>query len=268
MRYEGEFLSFKHNIVRHPFAIKPIGSGYTGKSVKVLLVTADPFVTDPSIFEEHNNIVKIFHDLKINGAKVEITDLFQEQARIERVIDEILKGVDIFHFIGHGLFNEREPEQSYLSLYGEPDNHGMLRIVEMETLVLCKPIRFCFLNACSTARTNILVQKKQVEQEGKNFVSMAHSLVDAGVPIVIATNHDIGTKAAQMFSHRFYQSALNRENRVDQAVREARTELYIARDGMFPGDWSCPILYARSENMSLAVNTSKNSKLLSVQSAL
>jgi hypothetical protein len=250
MRHRGEYVGFRHNLVRHPFAVRPIGSGNPNRRLRVLMVSVDPLYGDVTIRDEHSTIVQMFDDLKEKmKGKLEIKYLYQDEASLANVVDALFAGVDIFHFTGHGSFDEREPQHSFLVLKGDESQYDKLTVRTMETLVRCTPLRFCFLNACSTGKTSLVLPDS--DQEGRHFVSMAHSLIDAGVPIVIATNHDISVKAAVSFSRRFYHSVVRSGNRVDQAVREGRAELYMSSDDFFAGDWSCPVLYARSNYMGL-----------------
>jgi CHAT domain-containing protein len=155
------------------------------------------------------------------------------------------------------VFNEESPADSFLLLHGSREPLGnriagkfdRLTVSMMETLVASQPIRFCFLNGCSTARTNISDEYKA----GKRFVNMAHSLVERGVPMVVATNHEISVNAAVTLSQRFYRSAVHLGKRVDQAVRDGRSELFLGIERYFESDWSCPVLYARSDYMHLGL---------------
>jgi CHAT domain len=72
---------------------------------------------------------------------------------------------------------------------------------------------------CSTAKTNESTLG-EAQPDGEHFVNMAHSLIEAGVPMVVAINHDLSIAAAHKLSKRFYSSVIKYGKRVDQAVRE------------------------------------------------
>jgi CHAT domain len=254
MRHRGEFVGFRHNFVRHPFVVRPLGiKNNDVKPLRVLIVAVDP-MGDDSIKGEHENLTALFGRF---GDLVDLKALFQKDATLTNLVDAFFAGVDIFHFTGHGAFNEDDPAGSFLVLNGSkqafqrgnPEGFDRLTVRMMETLVASQPIRFCFLNGCSTARTDISNEYKT----GKRFVNMAHSLVERGVPIVVATNHEISVNAAVTLSRRFYRSAVQLGKRVDQAVRDGRSELFLGIERYFPSDWSCPVLYARSDYMYLGL---------------
>ena len=82
---------------------------------------------------------------------------------------------------------------------------------------------------------------------------MAYNLIRAGVPVVIATNHEITYEAGYLLTKRFYTSVLKYGKRIDQALRDVRAELYIdafSNKNVSFSDWSCPVLYSRSRSLS------------------
>jgi hypothetical protein len=254
MRHGGEYVGFRHNFVRHPFVVRPVGVKNDGiRPLRVLLVAVDPG-GDETVKAEHENLTALF---KRFGDLVDLKVLYQKDATLDKLVDAFFAGIDLFHFTGHGVFIEESPADSFLVLHGSKEALGSrdagefdrLTVSMMETLVASQPVRFCFLNGCSTARTDISDEYKA----GKRFVNMAHSIVERGVQMVVATNHEISVKAAVTLSQRFYRSAVHLGKRVDQAVRDGRSELFLGIQRYFESDWSCPVLYARSDYMHLGL---------------
>lgn len=268
MRHKNEFLCFRHTIHRHPFMLRPIIK-QTRKTdqIRVLVVATDPVYNDPSTKEEFDAIVSLFRGF---GDQIELFTLFQEQATEDNILDLLFGGIDIWHFCGHGVFDSQNPIDSYLIVW--PDTklnpevlinrsplYGSISIRMLESLALNQRLGFCFLNACNTARTKDLasIPKDVLDNISRElFVNMAYSLMESGVPIVVATNHDITGVAASALASRFYKSLIKYKRTVDEAVREARAELYILenkRKDIFRGEWSCPILYSRVKDLKLGI---------------
>jgi hypothetical protein len=253
MRSKDEYIGFQHNMIRHPFISRPAKRATkSSKKTRALIVGVDPVYGPDTIREEHFFITGLLNKM---SEQVEVIPLYQEDATLDNIIDAMFSGVDMFHFNGHGFFNDNNPAESYLVVWGQPNEPGRLYVKTIRTLVTAQTVGFCFLNACSTARTANETSPAD-RRLGAHFVSVAHSLIEAGVPIVLATNHEISIAAATKFSRRFYTSILKYGRRVDDAVREGRAELFMGSEtNFFASDWSCPVLYVRSSDLGLGFQT-------------
>lgn len=252
MRYRNEFIAFRHELVRHPFISRPATSPQNkNRKLHVLAVAVDPIYGEETVKEEHRNLCDMLNGF---GDKIKLTPLYQEEASLERIIDVLFEGVDIWHFCGHGAFDRHNPMDSYLVVWGKgEDKFDKLSIRTIRTLAMSNSLGFSFLNACDTGRIEVDDFNNQSRNTTEQFVSMAHSLIEVGVPMVIATNHLISVAAATKFSRRFYSSVIKFGRRVDEAVREGRAELYIGGSDILPSDWSCPALYARASYFGLGM---------------
>ncbi|CAM2070265.1 CHAT domain-containing protein [Sulfidibacter corallicola] len=253
MHYRKEYIGFRHNFVRHPFVARPANIPQRErKKLRVLAVCVDPLFGESGIHEEHQNLCEI---LQGYGDSINFTSLYQEEATLDNIKDCLFEGVDIWHFTGHGHFNSKDIIESYLLTWGRSSRDtGLLSIRTLATLAVSQSIGFCYLNACNTARESISKNKITLnETQGDSLVNMAHGLIEAGAPLVVATNHEITIWAATVFSRRFYKSIIKYGNRVDQAVRQGRAELYIDSERGYAGDWSSPVLYGRSQYMGLGL---------------
>lgn len=140
---------------------------------------------------------------------------------------------DIFHFAGHGLWDEKS-ERGQLAVEGErrqpryvPADHWHRFLQSSTKLVV--------LNACETAFGNRF----------NSFSNIASSLIKVGFPAVIAMQFKITDTASLKFSKAFYTS-LARSESVDEAIIAAREAIYLADEETNPLDWAAPIFFSSS----------------------
>jgi hypothetical protein len=138
----------------------------------------------------------------------------------------------IFHFIGHGEFDQTLQEGVLLLEREKQRGHrvgsqylGML-LHDHESL------RVAVLNACEGARTS-----KQ-----DPFAGSAQTLVQQGIPAVIAMQFEIADDVAGTFAHEFY-GALADSYPIDAAVTEARKAIFAMGREV---EWATPVLYLRA----------------------
>ena len=120
------------------------------------------------------------------------------------------KEVHILHFIGHGRF---DPGQKDGQLLFEDENGGGRPLSGQYLGALLgdhNPLRLVVLNACEGARTS----------QTDPYAGVAQSLVQQGIPAVIAMQFPITDQAAITFGREFY-SALVDGFPVDAALSEA-----------------------------------------------
>jgi CHAT domain-containing protein len=80
--------------------------------------------------------------LRKYGDTIQVTTLHQDEASLDNVVDALFSGVDIFHFIGHGSFNERNPVDSFLVLRGDREEFERLSVRTMSTLATSEGVGF------------------------------------------------------------------------------------------------------------------------------
>lgn len=140
----------------------------------------------------------------------------------------------IFHFIGHGAFN-RSAGDGLLIL---EDEDGRGRAVSGQDLAMLlhdhTPLRLAVLNACEGA----------LSATDDPFAGIAQSLVQGGLPAVIAMQFEITDQAAIVFAHEFYRSLADGYP-VDAALTEARKMVLTESRGSGL-EWGTPVLYMRS----------------------
>jgi hypothetical protein len=176
---------------------------------------------------------------RLNEALADL--ISRNQIAIERLDDATLEALQrrlrreryhIFHFIGHGEFDDNSQE-GVLILEGDKDRGhrvgsqslGMM-LHDHETL------RVAILNACEGARTS----------RTDPFAGSAQSLVQQGIPAVIAMQFEIADDVASRFAHEFY-GALADGYPIDASLTEARKSIFAARHEV---EWGTPVLYLRA----------------------
>ncbi|KPV48259.1 hypothetical protein SE17_39035, partial [Kouleothrix aurantiaca] len=138
----------------------------------------------------------------------------------------------VLHFIGHGSFDEQQQDGVLLM----EDNEGYgARVSSRDLGVILHDhgaLRLVVLNACEGGRSS----------RTDPFAGAAQSLVQQGIPAVIAMQFPVTDEAAIAFSEGFY-SALTDGYPVDGGLAEARKGLLNIGGGT---EWGTPVLYMRS----------------------
>jgi hypothetical protein len=140
----------------------------------------------------------------------------------------------VFHFIGHGGFDAGSGE----GLLVLEDDQGRADPVGSQYLGALlhdhRPLRVAVLNACEGARGG----------RSDPFAGTAQSLVQQGIPAVIAMQFEITDEAAIVFAHELYL-AIADGWAVDAALAEARKALYARTNDV---EWGTPVLYMRASD--------------------
>ena len=139
----------------------------------------------------------------------------------------------IFHFIGHGGYNQAR-EEGFLCLCDrQGERHDLTATQLGRILADQRTLRLVVLNACEGAT-------------GSNydiFSSAAATLVRRGLPSVIAMQYEITDRAAVEFAEQLYD-ALADGLPVDTAVTEARKSMSLAINNTL--EWGIPVLFMQS----------------------
>ncbi|HEX8279852.1 MAG TPA: CHAT domain-containing protein, partial [Chthoniobacterales bacterium] len=156
-----------------------------------------------------------------------------ERATLSELQSRLRKGsYHIFHFVGHGSFDP-VTEESVLAF---EDENGRKRLVSGPDLGIYlrdePDLRLVLLNACEGARAS----------RSDPFSGAAQSLVQKGIPAVIAMQFEVSDEAAIAMADGFY-SALSDDYPVDAALAEARKAVFAAGCSV---EWGTPVLYLRA----------------------
>lgn len=138
----------------------------------------------------------------------------------------------IFHFIGHGEF-DRETQEGVLVLEDEQERGHRVGSQYLGMLLHDhESLRVAILNACEGARTS----------RSDPFAGSAQSLVQQGIPAVIAMQFEISDEVASTFAYEFY-GAVADGYPIDAALTEARKAIFAAGREL---EWGTPVLYLRA----------------------
>src|SRR5262249_14407665 len=147
-----------------------------------------------------------------------------------------LRGGDIhiFHFIGHGRFDPDPEVQDGILMLESDDGKsypvsGQLLGMHLEEH---RPLRLVILNACEGARSSL----------SHAFGGTAQSLVQHGIPAVVAMQFKITDNAAITFASEFY-AAIADYYPVDAALAQSRLAIRGEDNHL---EWATPALYMRS----------------------
>ena len=142
------------------------------------------------------------------------------------------KDVHIFHFIGHGKFDPNSGD----GILVMEDEEGKGSPVSGQLLGMHlhehRPLRLVVLNACEGARASLT----------DAFGGIAQSLVQQGIPAVLAMQFEITDQAAITFASEFYGSIADYYP-VDAALSQARLAIRSQDNHL---EWATPALYMRS----------------------
>lgn len=196
----------------------------------LVMISAPNDYPQLDVQHEWENLNEALADLRRNGI-VELQLI--EDATLSALRKQLQKEqYHIFHFIGHGGF-DKQTEEGVLVLR---DEAGRGRFVSGQQLgwVLHNhhTLSLAILNACEGARAD----RKDA------FAGTGQSLVQQGIPAVIAMQFEITDDAAKTFAYGFY-SALALGNPVEAALTETRLTLFSEDHGL---EWGTPVLYMRA----------------------
>jgi outer membrane protein assembly factor BamD (BamD/ComL family) len=206
-----------------PLPVKP--------PLKVLVMISSPYnFPTLGVEREWMQLTQVLRDLELEGL---VMLERMEKATLAALQRQLRQGeYHIFHFIGHGGFDQ-QAKDGILML---EDDEGRGRAVSGQYLGTLlhnhRPLRSTLLNACEGARSS----------RSDPFSGTAQSLMQQGIPAVIAMQFEITDEAAIVFTREFYAAVADGEP-IDAAMVEARAAIFAQGDNI---EWGTPVLYLRS----------------------
>ena len=199
--------------------------------LRILVMLSSPFGYPPlNVEHEWENLREALGDLEKRGLVI-----------LERLPEATLTALQrqlrrqeyhIFHFIGHGIFDEATREYGVVL----EDQNETSRLVSAQLLGTLlhdeRQLRLVVLNACEGSR----------QSPADPFAGTAQTLVQQGLPAVIAMQFEISDDAAITFAREFY-SALADGYPIDATLAEARKAILAQGNEV---EWAAPVLYMRS----------------------
>ena len=220
-------LSTETPIVRYLDLREQIPSLAVQPPIRILVMLSSPIERPLNVEHEWESLRAALGDLEKRGLVV-----------LERLPEATLKALQahlggqkyhIFHFIGHGVFEERTKKYG-LVLDGEkqPVSAQQLSTILHDE----RTLRLAVLNACETGR----------HSRTDAFAGTAQTLMEQNLPAVVAMQFAITDEAAITFAHEFYRRVAE-HCPVDAAVTEARRAIFAQPNEV---EWGTPVLYMRS----------------------
>ncbi len=199
--------------------------------LSVLVMISDPTDLDSlAVDKEWNTIVRATAALREQGKLVLDRT---EQASLAGLHDKLRQhDVNVFHYIGHGAFHP-ESDQGVLAFKQPNGNSHLVPGDDLGmNLANAENLRLVVLNTCEGARSSLR----------DPFAGVAQSLVERGIPAVVAMQFKITDNAAQAFCDGLYTTIC--EGRpIDESVTHTRVSLY--NEGNY-AEWATPVLYMRA----------------------
>ncbi len=176
--------------------------------------------------QSHQRLAASFEDLGMDF------EILEPPATLGRLRERLsASGIHALHVFGHGLARRRRSSCLVLE-----NDDGTARFVEesllAETFLGNRELRLVTLIACHGG----------VLSSNDAFSGLAARLVERGLPAVIAMSRAVTFDTAHLFTDHLYRG-LARTGRVDEAVNEARQQVYLADPKSVA--WSSPMLYMR-----------------------
>ena len=201
--------------------------------LKVLLVISTPTNLAKLDVAGEEKLIREALGKHIEAGNIEL-DVLQE-ATIRNINQKLReKSYNVFHFIGHGVF---ENNQGFIAL---EDNNGKSQLLDSERFANFflgnSNVGLVVLNSCQGAA----VASNQV------FAGTAPNLVRRGIPAVVAMQYSIFDNTAKIFADEFYRT-LALGYPVDEAIQTTRNAISM-EVGLDKRDFATPVLYMRASD--------------------
>ncbi|MFM9264957.1 CHAT domain-containing protein [Tychonema sp. BBK16] len=238
------------SIVRHE--ILPIaGELDSTPKVRRLLVALASSKDEPlDIAKECSNIKSALKD--VPGIEPD----FVQDATSQQLFDKLITRADIFHFAGHGIFNQ-VTGKGEIVLLTEDGNSAPMPAENLALILRGAGVQLAVFGACETGRRN----------DQNVWGSVVTALMNVGIPASVAMQYKIQDESAIAFSRSFYQ-ALAAGLPLDGAVSAGRRAVFLCnslKDEKLGRDWGVPVLYWRAEGnfvLSAMMDESQRKTLL------
>jgi hypothetical protein len=194
--------------------------------LRVLVLISSPSdVPELAVAHEEELLRATTADL-VSSGRLELVVL--TEATLSALQRALLDTFHVFHFIGHGGFDETAGE-GVLVLERPDGTAHRVGASRLGTLLHdANGMQLAVLNACEGARTS-----------GRDaFSGVAQALVRQGLPAVVAMQTEISDKAALVFSHEFYYF-LTRGLPIDAAICEVRKAMATSDE---VSEWGTAVL--------------------------
>jgi peptidoglycan hydrolase-like protein with peptidoglycan-binding domain/CHAT domain-containing protein len=144
----------------------------------------------------------------------------------------------VLHYVGHSAFTANGEGMLYLEQETDGRSVGVDSTLFANLLSDQDRLRLVVLNSCEGARTTLT----------DPYAGVATTLIQLGVPAVVAMQFEISDDAALLFAEELYTNLVGRQDPIDAAVAEARKAVYTEVDAI---EWATPVLFVRDPDVEL-----------------
>jgi hypothetical protein len=199
-----------------------------------VLLIVNPTADLPGADAEGERVAKILG----RARSVRLTEVALDAATLARVTAELESGRhDVVHYAGHAFFDAARPGESGLILAD-----GELTGAHLSSLGRLPPLMV--FNACESARLRKPKASELVKRRSRGMrtnLSLAETLLRAGVAHYIGTHWPVGDKAATAFATEFYRALLR--GSIGSALVKARRAVHAKHSP----DWADYVHYGDAE---------------------
>ncbi len=264
-RVESDFLALdvRVSIVRHDAMAVPVpGDWFQAPTERrVVVAMASPVDRDwrrlPALVPEQHALKAALDD--VDGLVVEyLPHVYGVHmgdeipgATLEQLGSALMERADIFHFSGHGQFEQKQGPvfdtvvgKGSILLATEDNRPDPLPASRLGEMLRSKGVRLVALGACETAQTGY-------RDMAHTWGGVSVSLLREGIPAVLAMQYTVNDRLAARFMAAFYRS-LVLGHLIDEAVAHGRSAMRreaLRRDGLnrpHIRDWGAPVLALRA----------------------
>jgi len=227
-------VSTKTPITRYTDMARPVMPLNVDSTLRLLVVISSP--TDFPELDVSREQDKIKNALLNVEHRIEVEWL--EKPTLAALQQRLRKTpVHILHFIGHGGWDERA-QDGVLVFEDEYKRGRHVSASQIATILRDHDsLRLVVLNACEGARSS----------PTDPFAGVATTLVQQGIPAVLAMQFEITDRAAIQLSQVFYESIAD-GYAAEAALAEARKAIYADGNDV---EWGTPVLYLRAVDGNL-----------------
>ena len=203
----------------------------------LVLISSPDDQTELNTEREIEAIQDALDDAQVKGiVKVD----FLEETTLENIRDAVMDDkYHIVHYTGHGGRDEATGE-SFLALEDDDGKtHPTTGIELKRNLAKAEKLRKVVLSGCLTAQTSYTDALRGV----------ATTLLEGGIPVVLAMQYSILDKSGIEFASSFYR-ALGKGLSPEEALAQTRISMCNLRTEV-RADWGIPALYLRTQSQGL-----------------
>jgi hypothetical protein len=207
--------------------------------LRILVMVSSPvMMRQLNAGEEKAKLQEALADLEKRG---QVQLHWQETATVTELQKTLRRtAFHVFHFIGHGDFDPAA-NHGWLAFEDEAEAVDEVSAEQLGAILNNHPsLRLVVLNSCKGGRTSL----------ANPFAGTASTLVQLGIPAVVAMQFAISDQAAIKFAETFYGAIADRLP-VDMATTEARVALFTGDHHL---EWGTPVLFMRAPDGALFVD--------------